>query len=65
MLIQAVYAGGINISSAVNKEKTELGDARLRTTVRCGIVLERLEVRDHETGYCSEEWQKSKNTSDK
>ena len=49
MLIQAVYAGGINISSAVNKEKTELGDARLRTTVRCGIVLERLEVRGYET----------------
>ena len=54
-MIQAVYAGDANICTAVNKEKTDLNNSILRTTVRYGIVLERLEVRDYETGQCGEE----------
>ena len=54
-MIQAVYAGDANICTAVNKEKTDLNNSILRTTVRYGMVLERLEVRDYETGQCGEE----------
>ena len=64
-MIQAVYAEDTSICTAVNKEKPDLCNSILRTTVRYGIVLERLEVRDYETGQSSKGWQERKNTSDK
>ena len=56
--------GGHRTSSPAPKEKTDLRNSILRTTVRYDMVLERLEVRDYETGQCGEEWQESQNTSD-